>query len=242
MQFNTDSDSQDIVSLLNDYTGNYGDTNHNVFPLKQKTRYANQALKNIWSWIFTSYGGWQFDDANNATDFPSATASLVEDQRDYTLPSDAITIKSVSIKNEAGDWFELAPVTEEAITRKMSEKEFYETSSTPMYFVPYANSVKIFPAPNYSQASSIRVSYDRGSVLFASTDTTQAPGFDTEFHEAVAVGGALFYCIAKDLPRKNDLMVLWQDYERRIKDTYSRRYQKLFPPQLSVNDAVCEFS
>jgi hypothetical protein len=241
MVYNSNSDSQDIVSLLNDYTGNYDDTNHNVFPLKQKTRYANQALKTIWSWIFDSYGGWQFDDANNNLNCPSETANLVANQKDYTIPTEAKSVKSVSVKDTGGVWGELAPLTTEQITEIMAENEFMKTSSSPMYFVPFANSIKIYPAPDYSQASSIRVIYDRGTVLFDSTDTTQSPGFASEFHEAVAVGGSLFYCIAKDLPRKNDLMVLWQDYEKRIKEYYSRRYQKMFPPKLLVSDAVCEY-
>lgn len=240
MVYNANSDSQDIVSLLNDYTGNYDDTNHNVFPLKQKTRYANQALKHIWSWIFDAYGGWQFDDSNNTTNFPVSTTSLVANQKDYTLPSEALTVVGVEIKDEGGVWKELHPLTEPEIRDFTSEKEFMDTPSVPEYYYPYANSIRLYPAPDYSQTASIRVAYDRGSVLFASTDTTQTPGFASEFHEAIAVGGAMFWCISKDLQRKNDLMVIWQDYEKRIKEFYSRRYLKLFPPKFKVYDSVKE--
>lgn len=236
MQYNGHSDNQDIVSLINDLTG----MDNNVYTLKAKTRDANTALRTIWTWIFDTYGGWEFDDANNTLDFPSSTTALVVGQRDYGLPSDALTVRGVEIKDTGGVWTRLFPLTEEQIRQRWAEKEFMKTSSKPMYYTPYANSVKIYPASDYAQSASLRVLFDRDISTFTSTDTTKTPGFATLFHEAVAYGAGFFFSRYKNIPQKNDLALAWKDYEIRIKKFYGERYQQMFPSRITVGDATRE--
>lgn len=238
MQYNSHSDNQDIVSLINDITG----MDNNVYTLKAKTRDANTALRIIWTWIFDAYGGWQFDDANNTLDFPSSTTSLVSAQRDYGLPSDALTVRAVEVKDSSGIWTTLRPLTEEQISQRWAEREFYKTDSQPLYYTIYANSVKIFPAANYSQSASLRVTFDRDISAYASTDTTKTPGFASIFHEAVAYGAAYFFTRYKNIPQAAAVSETWRNYENAIKKFYSERYHQLFPGRLTVNDAVAEFS
>lgn len=237
MVFNSNSDNQDLVSLLNDLTG----ADNNIYPLVAKTRDMNMANRIIWTWIHEAYGGWLYDDGNNTLDFPTAKTTLTTDQKDYQLPSDALTVRGVEVKNQSGVWEKLQPITEEAIRERQAELEFMDVSSQPMYYTPYANSIRIYPASNYTQAASLRVSYDRGTTAFASTDTTKTPGFASEFHEAVAIGGAVFYSMYKTIPQKNDMVALWKDYEKRIKAYYSARYKEMFPPRMYVNDALKEY-
>jgi hypothetical protein len=238
MQFNNHADNQDIVSLINDITG----MDNNIYSLQAKTRDANTANRTIWTWIHEAYGGWQYDDANNTLNFPSALTSLVSNQRDYAIPSEALSIKGVEVKNTDGNWKTLTPVTEEKIRQVFAEKEFMDTSSQPMFYTPYANSLRIYPASDYSQASSLRVLYDRETSAFVSTDTTKTPGFNSLFHEAVAYGAGFFFARYKALSQKNDLALAWQDFEKRIKQFYSERYQQLFPSRITVNDATSEYS
>lgn len=237
MVFNGDTDEQDIVHLLNDLTG----MDNGVYTLKAKARDCNTASRVIWSWIHEAYGGWQYDDANNTTDFPTARTSVQANQRDYSLPSELLNVKGIEVKTTGGVWQRLLPVTEEQIRDFMSEVEFMKTASQPMYYTVYSNSVKIYPSTNYTQTDSLRVSYERGATTFASTDTTKTPGFNSQFHDAIAYGAGFFFSRYKTIPQKNDLAMAWMDFEKRIKSYYMQRWAEKFPPRMMVNDVVKEY-
>lgn len=238
MVFNSEANNQDLVSLLNDLTG----MDNNVYTLNAKTRDMNTANRTIWSWIHEAYGGWMYDDSNNTTDFPTATAALVSSQRDYGLPSDALTVRGVEVKlNGSTVWQKLKPVTEEQIRDIMSEKQWMSTASQPMYYTAYSNSVRIYPAANYAQSASLRISYDRGTTSFTPSDTTKTPGFASEFHDAVAYGAGAMFAKYKGLPQKNDLDLEWQRWEKKIKSYYSQRWAEMFPARLTVTDSVREY-
>lgn len=225
MQYNSHADNQDIVSLIVDATG-LNATAH----IKQITRATNEANRIIWSWIFDAYGGWQYDDGNHSN-LPTATAALVASQQKYTLPSEAITVRSVAVKDQSGFWRNLEPITLEEIATRQAENEFHSTTGNPLYYRPVNGLIFLYPAPNYAQAASLQVEFDRGSVQFASTDTTKTPGFASEFHGAVASGASYF--IAKNKNHKNTgrLERDWFRYEERIKSFYKARFAELNPQQ-----------
>lgn len=232
MQYNSDSDSQDIVSLVGDMTGI--DTTNEI---KQITRACNEANKKIWSWIFESFGGWQYDDNNN-TDLPKATTTLTADQQLYSLPSDALTIKSVEYKNSGGDWVKLKPLTIAQLNQFTSEKEWQDTSAEPQWYAPLSDHIKLYPASDTTRSGGLRVQFDRGSVNFASTDIEQDPGFASEFHGAVAVGAAYVIGISKKLPNWELIRAEWLDAERRIKEFYIKRWEEKFPPRFETEDTL----
>lgn len=240
MQYNSDSDNQDIVSLVGDLTN----TDTTQYSLKAITRAANKWMKKVWFWIFTAYGGWLYDDSNNTSDFPIATTALVANQQDYGLPSTALVVRGVDVKTTGGVWQKLSPLTEEQIRDYQSDAEFMKTPSQPNGYLPYGGSVRLFPPTNYSQAASLRVSFARGSILFASTDTTKTPGFLSEFHEVIAVGAAYEFVKRRDIKSAAGLRedLLGEDgYKNSIKTYYSSRYAEMFPPRITTKDGVREF-
>ncbi len=249
LQYNSDSDSQDIISVVGDLTN----TDTTQYPLKAITRAINKWNKIVWSWIFEAYGGWLYDDANNTTDFPTAVTDLVLNQVDYSLPSTALAVRGVEIKTVGNVWYPLIFLTEEQIRdRNIAEAQFMNVPAQPKFYFPYAGSFKIYPAANYAQASSLRVSFARGSLSFASTDTTKSPGFISEFHEVLPVGAAYEFAARKGLENTEDLkeqlfghftrsgLIQGTGYKDRIKNYYSERYQELFPPRVTVRDYVQE--
>lgn len=226
MQFNEHADEDDIVHSVVDATGL-----NPVAHIKKITRAANEAVRIIWSWIFEAYGGWQYDDGNH-DDLPSATTALVASQQKYTLPSDAMNIRKVSYKDQNGNWTDLDLITvEEIAQRAANEAEFEETPGEPRYYRPYAGIVKIYPAPNFSQPSSLKAMFDRGSVTFVSTDTTRTPGFASEFHGAVPTGASLILAEDKTLKNRVGLEKRWLRYEIAIKSFYKIRLAELAPEQ-----------
>ena len=230
MQFNNNSDNQDILSLVGDATG-INTTVH----IQEVTRACNRANKMIWSWIFQSYGGWQYDDANQ-TNSPFATTALVSGQAKYKLPTEALTINSAELKNENGDWEKLYPRPIRAISDKTSEEEYEDEDGQPRYYALVGEEIKLYPAPDYSQANSIRINFDRGSVSFVSTDTEKDPGFVSEFHEAVADGASCYIAINKKLANVQGLREQWFQWEPKIKQFYSERFGEKYPPAFRKGD------
>lgn len=236
MQYSGHASSQDIVTMCEKLSK----SNSVSFPIVDKTLYANEAERIIWSWIHEAYGGWIYDDRNQ-TDLPEATAAVVSGQVVYTIPTDASFVLGVSIKDTSGMWSKLYPLTLEMIQEQGSEADFMTTNASPMYYRLIGNTVKIYPATNYSQASSLKIYYTRDISGFTTTDTTKTPSFDTAYHEAVPTYMALKHAKINQLAMKNDLDEDWQKYEARIKSDYSRRLAELHPPRLGVNDAVSEY-
>lgn len=248
--YNSNADSQDIISLVGDLTN----TDTTQYPLKAITRAVNKWGKIVWSWIFEAYGGWLYDDSNN-TDLPTATTTITANQVDYSVPATALTIRGLEIKTSGGSWYPLQPITEEQIRQKgIAEAQFMNTPGQPAFYLAYANSFKIYPACNYTQAASLRVSFSRGSTQFASTDTTKSPGFVSEFHEVLAVGAAYEYAIRKGLPNALDLeqqlygrftrsgVIPNSGYMGRIKSYYQQRYQEMFPSRMTSQDEVLQYT
>ena len=239
MQWNNDANDQDLVHVMNDWSG----MDDNIWTLKAKCRDANMANREIWSWIHEAYGGWMYDDGNNTTDFPTATATLVADQKDYQLPSSALTVRGVEIQlNSNNVWTRLFPKTEEEIRDDiMAEGQFMRVSSQPRYYTAYGNSIRIYPPANYTKAGAIRVSYERETVAFTPTgNDTRTPGFAPQFHEAVGIGAVKNFSKYKTISQKNDVITEWADYKDRITKFYQSRWKQMFPTNMSVKDAVQE--
>lgn len=210
--------------------------------LKEFTRYANKTLSKIWSEIFSSYGGWQYDDSNQ-TNLPQATDTLTSGTSVYAFPTGAVTVRGVEVKNTSGVWEQLIPVTQEQIQQQGAIGEFMKTSAMPRYYQVQGETIKLYPTPNYTQASSFKVFIDRGSVAFQYTDTTNTPGFVSEFHDAVPVGMSIEWLKV----HKTDSAVLqefkleFQNYLTAIKKFYRARHNQFYPPRMTVRDSFSEF-
>lgn len=245
MQFNSHSTSQDIVTMADKFVK----TDVNSFPLIEKVLYANEGMRIIWSWIYQAYSGWIYDDKNN-TDFPEATTSIVSGQKDYSLPTDSSGVYGVEVYVN-GEWTKLDPITLEQIQDVDSENNFLEPDNIPRYYRLIANSIKLYPTPNFSSSNTLRVLFNRDISTFATTDTTKTPGFDTLYHEAVAVFTALRYAKINGLESSTRLQIDWDGdedrtgrvggYKARIKKDYSQRFKELFPPRMTVRDATQEY-
>lgn len=206
------------------------------------TRNINKRLSIIWSWIFFSYGGIQFEDANQ-TDLPYSTDTLTSGKRIYANPSGAEAIKGVAYKDASGNYIPLDPITFEQIKDSgYTLDSFYSTSGSPLFYMPVGESIYIFPASNATRSSGFKVYQDRGMLSFATTDTTKVPGFSSSYHEAVPTGASIDW-LQINKPESRSLQELklgWTDYEVRIKKFYREKFEEMFPPRLTVRDATLE--
>lgn len=237
MQYNSSATSQDMVSLANLFTKQ----NNTTFPLTEKTIFANMGNRIILTEIHKAYGGWKYDDRNN-TDFPIATSDLTSGQDNYALPLDTNQLNAVYIRDSSNtNWTKLIPVTLEEINRIEAEPEFQSTDSVPMYYRPVSNSIKIYPAPNYSVTDGLMIEYSRDVSTFATTDTTKSAGFDTIFHEAIPVYMGYQYAQINGLPQLKSLTEQWVDYLARIKGHYSQKYREMYPARIRVYNDINQY-
>lgn len=230
MVYNDTTNDLGIIQACEDYcglglTGISGDADK----LKEFTRYSNRASKQIWHWIFIAQGLWRYDDSNE-TDLPQGTTDLASGTDEYSIPFDvsdttaqAITIQRVEIKDSSGDWVKLRQITEDQID--IAIDEYMDTAATPFEYMLLGNTLRLFPAPNYSSTGGLKVYFDRTSVDFTSTDTTESPGFASPYHDLVAIGASLEWLMAKR-PDSRTLSILeskWQVGQENLSRFYSER-------------------
>ncbi len=242
MQFSDTSNKLGILQACERYC-HLGDTGITSVTqiLKEFTAHVNMVNRQVWHDIFMAYGGWQYDDSNQ-TDLPSGSTTLTTDQVSYALPTGAIGVRGIEVKGNGSTWYPLKPATEEMIRQYQAMGYFYSTSGQPEYYQMVGETIRVFPAANYTQASSFKVFFDRGSVAFASSDTTKTPGFASEYHDIIPIGASIEWMKIYE-PNGATLANLRIDFKNlqdRIRQFYTSRFEQMFPPKLRVRDAMLE--
>lgn len=196
-------------------------TNSTSFPIADITVLANNALERVVSLILQSDGRWEFDDTNQ-TDLPIATTALVSGQQDYGFETSHIEIERVELKDEEGNWRKLQPL-DQADVYDQSLTDFLKGGGTPVYYDKLANSIFLYPTPDYAQDASLKVYYSRPPVSFLVTDTTKEPGFNALYHDLIALWVAYEYAFANGLPTMDRFMDEIMKKEEALKEAYSMR-------------------
>jgi len=182
---------------------------------------ANNAMERVTSLIRQAEGRWQQDDSNNE-DYPFATAKLWQDQQDYILDTDHLTIQRVEVKNQDGTWNKLFPFDEKDVLCQ-SLTQFGTPSGKPLYYDKSSGSLFLYPRPDYTQDSSIKLYYERGPSYFNISDTTKSPGFNQLFHRLISLWTAYDYAIINQLPVATTIRQEIQIQEDKLQDYYNHR-------------------
>lgn len=203
------------------FSGQYGQITSNPNLLNTFTALANRGLDATVTKILEADDRWQFDDTNY-TDYPIATTDLVNAQRDYTLSVSHLKIIRVEAQDNTGNWMLLKPMDLKDIN--VARDEFMSEPATPLYYDKTANSLFLYPAPNYNKTGGLRVYYQREPNYFLSSDTTKQPGFVSTLHRIVPMLACYDYAIANNLTDKINILgaeLARKDLE--IRKFYGRR-------------------
>lgn len=234
LQFSDTTTKQGLIQVCEDEVfGNYGSISGNADKLYQFTRLLNEALNRVTSLILKSDGRWQFDDNNNS-DLPIGTTTLVttagSEQQDYTFDVTHLKILNVEVLNADGNWITLLPIDQADITSTGNNTtDFLDTPGMPMYYDKIGSSVFLYPKPLASavtEAGGLKVRFQRPPSYFVYTDTTKVPGFNSIYHELVALIASRNYAMSKMLTVAKGLAervaigedALIEDYTLRNKD------------------------
>ena len=196
--------------------------------LKDFTANVNNVGHRVWHIIHTATGNWQYDDGNN-TDLPQATTDLTSGTAKYALPTEALTIQRIELKDANGLWYKLTPITQQEVSSAVDE--FYKTDGQPSAYRLIGRTIELFAGPNYSSTGGLKVYYDRGSVDFATSDTTKTPGFASEYHEIIPYWVACDYLevnqpTSPSLPKYEAKVKFYLDGIRQL---YSGRFMNKKP-------------
>ena len=209
------------------------------------TSYPNATMLidlNLWyqkivTMILDSQDEADFDDLRQ-TDYPISTIPLTTN-RDYSIAQsyNMLKMKDVSVTYDGTKYYRALPVddTENMYGIAPSSAGTANTTidanfskNSPRYDLKY-NAIWLYPIASTADVSAgaqMILEWFRSPVEFTSGDLTTgtaSPGFDISFHGMMAYGPAFEYAQQKQLPNKNDLAGMLQDYEARLKRQYSSK-------------------
>lgn len=196
--------------------------------LKYFNSLINKVMSRVYHGIFMASRNWSYDDSSY-TDLPVATTDLVNSQNSYALPETALTVKRVEIKDQNGNWFRINPLPEERVGIALDE--FMDVDSQPLYYSLKSNVITLYPASNYSQADSLKIYFDRVGLAFQYNDTTDTPGFASNYHEIVPLKTAIEWYKIKQpqSPTLQALSIDEQKIDQAIKEFYGVRFKDKTP-------------
>lgn len=211
-------------------------TNTASFPAADRLIGVNKAANRAHSIALQADGRWQVDD-DNQTDEAIATTALVASQQDYSITTAHLKILRVEIKLNGATYFtKLDPVDVQDVSYGIDGATTgvdNVTTGVPQWYDILGRSVFLYPIPNYSQAASLKVYYQRGPAEFTSAEVTtgtKQPGFSSLHHDLIPLWVAYDYAVANGLPQAagwiQEIMRLEEDlkafYGKRDKDDPAR--------------------
>ena len=162
------------------------------------TNLINQAWRTAAFLAWSADKSWVFDDTNKTT-FPSATTTIVEDQRDYGLATTDLRLRQVEIKQANGFYVTLQYMAENS-GLLFTQKE-QEPKGLPTHYRLVGGSIILYPVPDLTvvtAAAGIRITTDREVDSFAVSDTDKEPGMPELMHPI------LYYSPCKEWARKTN--------------------------------------
>lgn len=203
----------------------FGQITDNANRLAIFTNYINEALARYGTIALMSDYNWEWDDRNQ-TDLPIGTRAITLGQQDYSFATEHIIITGVEVKDTAGNWYPLKELDERYFVENNISISSWQAGANgiPYQYTKVANSILLYPAPNYTQASSLKVHFKRAPSYYVSTDTTKVQGF-TDLHATYLSDYASWkYAAVRQMqmaPNLRQEIAIWE--EQKIPELYSKR-------------------
>ncbi len=203
----------------------FGQITSNANRLAIFTNYLNEALANYAMRALMSDYNWEWDDRNQ-TDLPIGTTSITLGQQDYSFATEHVIVTAVEVKDTAGNWYALEELDERYFTENNISISSWQSGANgiPYQYTKVANSILLYPSPNYTQASSLKVHFKRAPSYYVTTDTSKVQGF-TDLHATYLSDYASWkYAMLRQMSMTDRLrgeVTLWE--EQKIPELYSKR-------------------
>ncbi len=202
----------DIKNLIDDTV----DTNSTTYPDERKVRAINKAISALsGDVLLADWGVW--DDFNYG-DIPVGYLPLTSGQKYYEFQEDENGaeiqyLNKVLIKTEGAS-------TYTAIDRIMLDDVDYTSESdgsgTPTAYAIHGKTIALSPTPDYTEATGIKLFFQRAIEDVTTSDTTKELGIPAPFHYVVALMASYDYARAKRLDTRNDILKEVTDERKKL--------------------------
>ncbi len=210
-------------SIIEDIDYELG-TDSTSFPLADKLRLINKWCVKAGLRIWKASSSWKFDDSN-ATTLPYATQNLVNNQRDYAIPTTALSIEMVQVMDTSGAYITLERRDVEKFPFPIGNES---TGGMPTYWDIEGNSI-IFDikvsSDNVTLTNGLRVFISRNVTKFTTTDANTEPGFIEPFHDYIVKGVCYDFARIKGLSAERITLLRtdMKDLEKDMDEYYANR-------------------
>lgn len=196
-----------------------------VFTDAQRLISINRHLNNVHTLILRSQDEWDYDDSNN-TDFPILTADTVAGQAPYTLPTGTLKVKRLEVSYDGTNFNKAFPIDINERNLPTATNAIGDFSFSEPYYDLQSNVLWLYPTPTAVVVDGLKIWIDRGPVEFTSgelTTGTMEPGFDSLFHDVLAYGAALDFCIARNLSQTETIKREFEEKKQRLQNHYGNK-------------------
>lgn len=182
------------------------DVNTSDFSEARKTILLNKAQDEITNIILKNDYNLQYDDLSYG-DLPEGFLNLVSGIKSYDVRedenfADLISILKITVLDSNGYEHELNKF-------KVGDKLLINEDDTgiPRYYRMSSKTVLLYPTPDYSLTSGIKIYFIRKPQPILITDTTKELSIPSTFHHLIALMVCYDYAVSKNLTNKNDFFV-----------------------------------
>lgn len=194
----------------------------------------NNAYERVASLIMQIDGRWQWNDTNQ-TDLPSAGVTITSGQQDYELATTHLQVEAIEILSATtnGVWLLMKPIDLENLKEQgIALSNYQTTNGVPTEYDIRGSSIFLYPAPNYTitatsyATAGMRVHFKRPPALYTSAEVTtgtKVPGFNSLYHDLIALWVSYEYAYINGLSNANQIMLEIQRKEKALIDDYSKR-------------------
>jgi len=196
-----------------------------TYPDASKIRNINNAYQDVARVIWTSANGWEYDDSNYST-LPIAKTTLVHNQQDYSLPTTALRIERVQVKDNTGVWQKLDPISIFDMT--LATQQEFNTPGLPIYYDLVGNSLMLYPTPasgSVTLSAGLQIFTNRSVSEFPLTAATTEPGFAIPFHKILSYAASIDF--TQDFEQRKFLILQKDRLEKGMIGFYSKRGAEL---------------
>lgn len=218
MQFNPADKSVSIIGDIDFLLFSNSLTLNTDYSLIDRTRNVNIAWDEAVAELYKADPNHKWDDTTN-TDFPIATTNLDADADHYVMLDSSLVVHRVRMKDVNGEWVTLVP----KLRRELTDTELNATG-TPDKYYKLAGAIFPLPVPDYGVTAGVELAFQRGGNHFATTDTDDSPGFNSQFHQILSISAALRYALANGMSEKvNVLKEMKEDIRKKMVEHYQMR-------------------
>ncbi len=170
---------------------------------RNMNRHYNKAVIDV----LKTEGRLQFDDSTNLNSLPEYTFTLVNGQKQYSLPTNLLKMWGIEVTDSAGNITRLTEIDIQDPLMARTISDFEETAGVPRFYDIRGENVFLYPAPATAQVTLIaggKMYFAREVDPFTAADTTQEPAIPEPFQRILSLGTSYDWQMVNDTKQKAD--------------------------------------